>query len=263
MDDRMDNLSFRDCDGKTKWQMADGRSGCSGVYEEEKQMKRWSMILLAVSTLLMTAACGSSAGTGAPSPQTAAQAPAAAKEVPVQKGQGKHILVAYFSRTGDNYAVGNIAKGNTHIVADMIAEAVGADTFEIKTLKDYPANYKECTEVANNELEENARPELAAKVPNMQDYDVIFLGYPIWWSDMPMAVYTFMESYDFQGKTIIPFCTSAGDVLTGRESSIIPEHAKGAKVLDGLGIEGKRAQQNPDSVKPEVQKWLAKLGFVK
>ena len=77
-----------------------------------------------------------------------------------------------------------------------------------------------------------------------------------------MAVYTFMESYNFQGKTIIPFCTSAGDVLTGKENRVIPEHAKGAKVLEGLGIEGKRAQQNPESVKPEVQKWLAKLGFV-
>ena len=226
-------------------------------------MKRLVMILLSACTLLVVAACGSNAGTAASSQQTTVQA-ATTKEVSSQdKVQGKHILVAYFSRTGDNYAVGNIARGNTHIVADMIAEVVGADTFEIKTLKDYPANYKECTEVAKNELEENARPELAAKVPNMQDYDVIFLGYPIWWSDMPMAVYTFMESYDFQGKTIIPFCTSAGDVLTGRESSIIPEHAKGAKVLDGLGIEGKRAQQNPDSVKPEVQKWLAKLGFVK
>ena len=226
-------------------------------------MKRLVMILLSACTLLVVAACGSNAGTAASSQQTTVQA-ATTKEVSSQdKVQGKHILVAYFSRTGDNYAVGNIARGNTHIVADMIAEVVGADTFEIKTLKDYPANYKECTEVAKNELEENARPELAAKVPNMQDYDVIFLGYPIWWSDMPMAVYTFMESYDFQGKTIIPFCTSAGDVLTGHESSIIPEHAKGAKVLDGLGIEGKRAQQNPDSVKPEVQKWLAKLGFVK
>ena len=221
------------------------------------------MILLSACTLLVVAACGSNAGSDASSQQTTAQA-ATTKEVSSQdKVQGKHILVAYFSRTGDNYAVGNIAKGNTHIVADMIAEAVGADTFEIKTIKDYPSDYKACTEVAKNELEKNARPELAAKVPNMQDYDVIFLGYPIWWSDMPMAVYTFMESYDFQGKTIIPFCTSAGDVLTGRESSIIPEHAKGAKVLDGLGIEGKRAQQNPDSVKPEVQKWLAKLGFVK
>ena len=226
-------------------------------------MKRLVMILLSACTLLVVAACGSNAGTAASSQQTTVQA-ATTKEVSSQdKVQGKNILVAYFSRTGDNYAVGNIARGNTHIVADMIAEVVGADTFEIKTLKDYPANYKECTEVAKNELEENARPELAAKVPNMQDYDVIFLGYPIWWSDMPMAVYTFMESYDFQGKTIIPFCTSAGDVLTGHESSIIPEHAKGAKVLDGLGIEGKRAQQNPESVKPEVQKWLAKLGFVK
>ena len=226
-------------------------------------MKKIIMMLLSACTLLVVAACGSNAGTAASSQQTTAQA-AATKEVSSQdKVQGKHILVAYFSRTGDNYAVGNIAKGNTHIVADMIAEAVGADTFEIKTIKDYPSDYKACTEVAKNELEKNARPELAAKVPDMQDYDVIFLGYPIWWSDMPMAVYTFMESYDFQGKTIIPFCTSAGDVLTGRESSIIPEHAKGAKVLDGLGIEGKRAQQNPDSVKPEVQKWLAKLGFVK
>ena len=226
-------------------------------------MKKIIMMLLSACTLLVVAACGSNAGTAASSQQTTAQA-AATKEVSSQdKVQGKHILVAYFSRTGDNYAVGNIAKGNTHIVADMIAEAVGADTFEIKTIKEYPPDYKACTEVAKNELEKNARPELAAKVPDMQDYDVIFLGYPIWWSDMPMAVYTFMESYDFQGKTIIPFCTSAGDVLTGRESSIIPEHAKGAKVLDGLGIEGKRAQQNPDSVKPEVQKWLAKLGFVK
>ena len=226
-------------------------------------MKKIIMILLSACTLLVVAACGSNAGSDASSQQTTAQA-ATTKEVSSQdKVQGKHILVAYFSRTGDNYAVGNIAKGNTHIVADMIAEATGADTFEIKTIKDYPSNYKECTEAAKHELEENARPELAAKVPNMQDYDVIFLGYPIWWSDMPMAVYTFMESYDFQGKTIIPFCTSAGDVLTGKESRVIPEHAKGAKVLEGLGIEGKRAQQNPESVKPEVQKWLAKLGFVK
>ena len=226
-------------------------------------MKRLVMILLSACTLLVAAACGSNAGSDASSQQTTAQA-ATTKEVSSQdKVQGKHILVAYFSRTEDNYAVGNIAKGNTHIVADLIAEAAGADTFEIKTIKDYPANYKECTEVAKNELEENARPELAAKVPNMQDYDVIFLGYPIWWSDMPMAVYTFMESYDFQGKTIIPFCTSAGDVLTGKESRIIPEHAKGAKVLEGLGIEGKRAQQNPEIVKPQVQKWLEKLGFVK
>jgi len=179
-----------------------------------------------------------------------------------QQTNGKKALVVYFSRTGENYAVGNIAKGNTHIVADMIAEMTGADTFEIKTINPYPESYKECTEVAKKELADNARPQLAGKVANMKDYDVIFLGYPIWWSDMPMPVYTFMESYDFNGKTIIPFATSAGDVLTGKESTI-PQYAKGAKILQGLGIEGKRAQQNPDSVRPEVQRWLTQLGFIK
>ncbi|MBP2652239.1 MAG: flavodoxin, partial [Firmicutes bacterium] len=126
----------------------------------------------------------------------------------------------------------------------------------------YPENYKECTVVAKKELADDARPELVTKVENMKDYDVIFMGYPIWWSDMPMAVYSFMESYDFSGKTIIPFCTSAGDGLTGKESSI-PKYANGATVLQGIGIEGKRAQENPDSVRTEVRQWLTKLGFVK
>lgn len=184
------------------------------------------------------------------------------KEAPAPSVKGKKILVAYFSRTGENYAVGNIEKGNTHIVADIIAEMTGADTFEIKTVNPYPENYKECTVVAKQELADNSRPELATKVENMKDYDVIFIGYPIWWSDMPMAIYSFMESYDFQGKTVIPFATSAGDVLTGKEN-MIPKYAKGAKVLQGLGIEGKRAQKNPDSVRPDVQKWLMQIGFVK
>jgi flavodoxin len=79
---------------------------------------------------------------------------------------------------------------------------------------------------------------------------------------LPMPVYTFLESYDFNGKTIVPFCTSAGNVMTGKESGIT-KHAKGAKLLQGLGIEGKRAQQDPDSVRPQVKEWLTKLGFVK
>ena len=152
------------------------------------------------------------------------------KEAPAPSVKGKKILVAYFSRTGENYAVGNIEKGNTHIVADIIAEMTGADTFEIKTVNPYPENYKECTVVAKQELADNSRPELATKVKNMQEYDVIFIGYPIWWSDMPMAIYSFMERYDFQGKTIIPFATSAGDVLTGKEN-MISQHAKGARVF--------------------------------
>lgn len=88
------------------------------------------------------------------------------------------VLVAYFSRTGENYGVGHIEKGNTHIVADMIAEQVDADLFEISTVVPYPDEYEACTETAKQEQEEDARPELSATVENMEDYDVIFLGYP-------------------------------------------------------------------------------------
>lgn len=147
-------------------------------------------------------------------------------------------------------------------MADMIADVTGADTFEIKTVTPYPEDYKACTEVARKEQDSDARPALSGKVENWQDYDTVFLGYPIWWSDMPMAVYTFMESYDWTGKTIIPFCTSAGNVMTGRESDI-PEFAKGAAVKEGLGLEGKRVQEQPDAVRPQVEAWLASLGYKK
>ena len=224
-------------------------------------MKKLSIFLFVLMTALFVAACGGeTAGTNAQGEKIAAGNSDTAKRA-ASPAEGKKILVAFFSRTGDNYAVGNIEKGNTHIVADMIAEMTGADTFEIKTVQTYPADYKETTEVAKREQEENARPELAAQVPNMADYDVVFLGYPIWWSDLPMPVYTFLESYDWNGKTIVPFVTSAGDVLTGKERDI-PNYAKGAKMLDGIGFEGKHVQENPDSVRPEVEKWLAGLGFV-
>lgn len=88
------------------------------------------------------------------------------------------VLVTYFSRTGENYGVGHIEKGNTHIIADMIAEQVDADLFEISTIVPYPDEYEACTETARQEQEEDARPELSATVENMEDYDVVFLGYP-------------------------------------------------------------------------------------
>ena len=225
-------------------------------------MKRILLFLLMAVTALCVAACGASADTAPEVPEKNAKAvsePKAKEPVAetIKNTSGKKILVAYFSRTGDNYQVGYIEKGNTHIMADMIAETVGADTFEIKTVKAYPENYRECTEVA---AKDNARPELVGKVANWEDYDTVFLGYPIWWSDLPMAVYTFMESYDWTGKTVIPFCTSAGDVLTGRESDI-PQFAKGATLKEGLGLEGKRVQERPESAKPEVEKWLKDLGY--
>lgn len=171
------------------------------------------------------------------------------------------ILVAYFSRTGENYGVGYIEKGNTHIIADMIAEQTGGDAFEIRTVTPYPDEYDECTEVAKQEQDENARPELAESVEGMEDYDVIFLGYPNWWGDMPMAVYTFLESYDFSGKTIVPFCTHEGSGLSSTESSIA-DSCPNAEVLDGLAIRGSVAQNSQDEAVESVTEWLRQAGFI-
>ena len=225
-------------------------------------MKKILICILSLTMLLLLTACGNTEGIPSAGQKTATNTeknlPADDKNTDVKTA--KKILVAYFSRTGENYQVGYIEKGNTHIMADMIAEVVGADTFEIKPVKPYPANYEECTEVAKKELAEDARPELAGKAENWQDYDTVFLGYPIWWSYPPMAVYTFLESYDFSGKTVIPFCTSAGNVLTGKEADL-PKYGKGMTLRDGLGLEGKKVQENPKSARADVMKWLKRLGF--
>ncbi len=164
-------------------------------------------------------------------------------------------LVAYFSRAGENYSVGVVEKGNTEIIAEMIAEEVGADTFRIQTVNAYPESYDECTEVAKQERDQGARPELSSTIANFDDYDVIYLGYPIWYGDMPMAVYTFLESYDFAGKTIIPFCTHAGSGLAGTVSSI-QSACSGVAVLDGLAIAGTTAQNDRETAQKLVSEFL-------
>lgn len=238
------------------------------MVEQGGYMKKLLVCILSLTMMFFSTACGNTEGTSSAGQKAATaekSAPSSAKaDSAAQHADAKtskKILVAYFSRAGENYNVGYIEKGNTHIMADMIAEAVGADTFEIKTVKPYPEDYKECTEVAKQELAEDARPALAENVENWQEYDTVFLGYPIWWSYPPMAVYTFLESYDWNGKTVIPFCTSAGDVLTGKESDL-PQYGKGMAIRDGLGLEGKRVQENPESAKADVMKWLKSLGFV-
>ena len=169
--------------------------------------------------------------------------------------------MTYFSRTGENYSVGYIEKGNTHIIADMIVEQTGGDTFEIRTVTPYPDDYDECTDIAQQERNENARPELAERLDNLDDYDVIFIGFPIWWSDMPMAVYTFLESYDFAGKTIVPFCTHEGSGLASTEESIAVA-CPDAEILDGLSIRGSVAQNSQEEAAEAVEEWLRQAGFI-
>ncbi len=213
-------------------------------------MKKFFTALLSLLVVFLFTACSDAASN---STQKNSSATSESSKV----DSPKDTLIVYFSRTGDNYEVGNITKGNTHIAADIIAENVDADMFEIKPVEPYPANYHECTEVAKSEQDANARPAYVGKVENFAQYDTIYLGYPIWWSDLPMIVYTFLETNDFNGKTIIPFCTSASEVFIGKED--IENYAKGSKVLDGLGIRGKDCQDAEDKVRKTITTWLKKV----
>ena len=171
--------------------------------------------------------------------------------------ENKKTLVAFFSRTGENYAVGNIEKGNTHIVAEMIAGKTGADIFQIETVNPYPDEYKVCVEIAKTEKENNARPEVKGDA-KVEDYDVIFLGYPNWWGDMPMAVYTFIEKHNWNGKTVVPFCTHEGSGLSGTERKL-KDACKGATVSEGLAIKGTIAQNSQAQARQSVKKWLESI----
>lgn len=170
-----------------------------------------------------------------------------------------NIYVVYFSRADENYGVGNIEKGNTQIVAEIIGEQLKCDTFHIETVSEYPADYDECTEVAKKEQSDNARPELK-EFPDLTGYDTIFVGYPNWWGDMPMAMYTFLENYGWNGKTIIPFATHAGSGLSSTVDSI-KNICTGADVLNGFSITGETAQNDAETTQNEVTEWLKELNI--
>jgi hypothetical protein len=171
----------------------------------------------------------------------------------------KKILIVYFSRTGENYGVGNISKGNTHIIADILAAETGGETFEIKPVNAYPHEYQACVNIARNEKDTNARPTIQDDI-RIEDYDVIFLGYPNWWGDMPMPVYTFLEKHNWSGKTIIPFCTHEGSGLSNTEN-YIRNTCKGADVKSGLAVRGNTAQNSRTEAQKTVHSWLNKLAL--
>jgi len=170
-------------------------------------------------------------------------------------------LIAYFSRSGNNYVSGNIVNlpvGNTEVVAKMIQELTQGDLFHIEAVNAYPEDYTETTEVAKQELRTNARPKLTSHLESMASYDVIFLGHPNWWGTMPMPVFTFLEEYDFSGKTIASFCTHEGSGL-GRSVSDIRKMCPKSTVLEGLAIHGGSVNHAKDT----VSGWLGELGWKK
>lgn len=171
----------------------------------------------------------------------------------------KKVLVVFFSHTGENYGVGNITKGNTCIVAEMIAEATGGELFEIVPVQKYPETYDACVDLAKQEKSAGARPAIEGDIA-VEEYDTVFIGYPNWWGDMPMPVYTFIERHDWQGKNVIPFCTHEGSGLSNTEK-YIAEACKGATVGKGLAMRGTTAQNSREQAKKSVLTWLERAGF--
>ena len=177
--------------------------------------------------------------------------------------EANNTLVVYFSRTGEQYTVGVIEKGNTAIAAEMIIEETGADSFEILPEEDYyPYTYKELTEVAKQEQNNQARPAYAGPAPDFSQYDTIFIGSPVWWGDWPMIMYTFFEENKeaFAGKTLIPFNTNAGSGLAGFDDKLASICTE-STIQEGLAITGTDAQNNPSKVKENIHTWLLKLGY--
>ncbi len=174
-----------------------------------------------------------------------------------------NILVVYFSRTGEQYGVGVIDKGNTEIVAEIIAEETGADLFEVTPAEDYyPMTYSELTDVAKKELSDKARPEYAGEAPDFSKYSTIFIGAPVWWGDWPMIMYTFFEknAEGLSDKALVPFSTHEGSGLSGFDKKLASA-CPNSTVLEGLAIRGGDCQNDKDGVKDKVDKWIEELGY--
>ena len=228
-------------------------------------MKKMLSLLLFTALLFTLAACGQRAATpdpgesqaqsspeaspaGEPSEPTAEpeeepEAPETPTEEPATETGG--TLIAYFSWSG-----------NTEEMAAMIQAETGGDLFEIAPATPYTDDYDALLDIAQQEQAENARPALAAQVENWESYDVVFVGYPDWWSDAPMVIYSFLESYDWTGKTLIPFCTSGGSGF-GRSLDQLEASAPGAAIEEGLHVSG----SSVDGATAQVADWVNGLNL--
>lgn len=169
---------------------------------------------------------------------------------------GGSTLVVYFSRAGENYPSEMLEVGHTKVMAGCIAEALGADMYEITPQEAHPEGYDECCDVAAVELRENVRPAIAEELPDVSGYATVFIGCPIWWGSEPMVVRTFLDACDLSGKTIVPFTTHAGSGL-GSVPENLATHIGDATYLDGLAVEGTAV----DGAADQIANWALSLGL--
>ncbi len=182
------------------------------------------------------------------------------------KGKKEKVLVVYFSvpETDGMDAASGASRiiiegklmGNTQYVASVIAEATKGDLFEIKTIRTYPSSHKALVDAAKEESDNKIHPRLSTHIKNLKDYDVVFIGFPNWWYDMPMPLYTFFEEYDFSGKTLVPFCTHGGSRFSNAVNTI-RSLEKNATVLDGHAISRDHVEKSKDG----ILKWIEKIGM--
>lgn len=234
-------------------------------------MRRTKQLLAAavlVSSFAFTACSGASSVETADETAEVTVSPAAESETREAKTDGK-ILIAYFSvmetdgvdtvSGASRVAVNGSTMGNNEYIASLIEQETGGDLFSIETVQEYPTVHDSLLEFAYNEKAENARPELSSQIENLDSYDTIFLGYPIWNSDLPMPLYTFLEEYDLSGKTIIPFVVHGGSGFSGTVSTIRQMQPK-ARVLDnGFSVSRNDAADSAN----EVSQWVQSLGITK
>ena len=248
-------------------------------------MKRIYATLLALSMTMVLAACGAAGNggetTSTPEPPSTQEqeihspssapdsgnAPTGSPSEDVPSGEGSHILIAYFGvpETDGTDTVANASRvatedgvvGNTQFIAQAIQQAVGGDLFAIETVQEYPGTHDPLLEFAYNELREDARPELASQIENLDQYDVIFLGYPNWNADLPMPLYTFLESYDFAGKTIVPFVTHGGSGFSRTISTIQSLQPEATVLEDGFSV----ARSNMATSAQAAMDWASGLNM--
>lgn len=180
-----------------------------------------------------------------------------ASNMPSQNNIIAKPLVVYFSHAGENYSVGNVEVGNTELLAQEIISKTGADGFKIIPVNQYPEKYQQCIDVATSERNSGARPDYINDV-DVSKYSTIFLGYPIWWGNMPMIMYSFLDKHNFVGKTIIPFNTHEGSGDAGTYKAL-QSYLPQAIIKTGLAVTGTAART--DEGLREVDAWLQQLGF--
>lgn len=249
-------------------------------------MKRWVSLVLSALLLFSLAACGDGDTSSAPpaeshenmTSQTPSDTNRPDQSEPVgsqepggqEEAEGSHILIAYFT-WADNTVVEDpssvdvdattsasvLAPGNAAKLAAWIQEAVGGDLHSIVVEEPYSSDYDECLDRAAEEKADNARPALTTHVENMEDYDIVFLGFPNWWYTLPMPVLTFVEEYDWSGKTVVPFVTHGTGGLSSTIRDLTAALPEDTTILEPIGV----YRPEVDTSQGAVQDWLAGLNL--